>query len=196
MLQAEGYEPCCVSAPGLFEELRELSTFELLLVGVPALDSIPATVRGGLPLTVRGGLASTVRSGSVGGVLLLATQDPDLVSHLRVLAPEAQILDRRLEHPDAMRRALRRREEALAPPEAGNAVRGAFEPFDLSERQFQVVELALRGQSSHEIGERLFISERTVRNHLHAIYQTLGVTGRRQLQGHFVHALLDATPTP
>ncbi len=188
MLQAEGYEPCCVSAPGLFEELRELSTFELLLVGVPALDSIPPTVRSGLP--------PTVRTGSVGGVLLLAAQDRDLVSHLRVLAPEAQILDRRLEHPDAMRRALRRREEALAPPEAGNAVRGAFEPFDLSERQFQVVELALRGQSSHEIGERLFISERTVRNHLHAIYQTLGVTGRRQLQGHFVHALLDATPTP
>ena len=69
-------------------------------------------------------------------------------------------------------------------------VRGSFEPFGLSERQLEVLRLALVGQTPAEIGSTLFISERTVRNHLHAIYERVGVSGRRELLGRFVRVLL------
>ena len=51
---------------------------------------------------------------------------------------------------------------------------------------------ALLGDSAAEIAGRLYISELTVRNHLHAIYERVGVSGRRELQGRFLQTLLEA----
>jgi DNA-binding CsgD family transcriptional regulator len=70
-------------------------------------------------------------------------------------------------------------------------VRETFEPFGLSERQLEVLRAALVGSRPREIGSQLFISELTVRNHLHAIYEKVGVSGRRELLGRFVSALLE-----
>jgi DNA-binding CsgD family transcriptional regulator len=55
-----------------------------------------------------------------------------------------------------------------------------------------VTELALLGESRREIAGRLYVTEMTVRNHLHAIYERVGVSGRRELVGRFVRGLLEA----
>ena len=52
----------------------------------------------------------------------------------------------------------------------------------LSEREQQVAELAAGGLSSREIAERLVVSQRTVDNHLSAVYRKLGLEGRTQLR--------------
>ncbi|MDP9799682.1 DNA-binding CsgD family transcriptional regulator [Catenuloplanes nepalensis] len=51
----------------------------------------------------------------------------------------------------------------------------------LTERERQVAELASTGTPSKEIAEQLFLSARTVENHLQRVYVKLGVTGRAEL---------------
>jgi DNA-binding CsgD family transcriptional regulator len=51
----------------------------------------------------------------------------------------------------------------------------------LTRREEEVARLAARGLSNAEIGERLFVSARTVENHLAHVYDKLGVRGRRAL---------------
>lgn len=53
----------------------------------------------------------------------------------------------------------------------------------LSERELDVVEQAILGESSRSIAERLYVSVRTVDNHLAQVYRKLGVGGRAQLAG-------------
>jgi len=59
---------------------------------------------------------------------------------------------------------------------------GAFcERSGLSSRESEILGLLLRGKSNKEIERDLFISPHTVRNHIHNIYQKLGVGSRLQL---------------
>jgi DNA-binding NarL/FixJ family response regulator len=68
------------------------------------------------------------------------------------------------------------------------AARRAVEPCDtLSDRQRQVLELIAQGLPNELIAERLFISRNTVKFHVAAIYQRLGVSNRVQA----AHALRD-----
>jgi ATP/maltotriose-dependent transcriptional regulator MalT len=48
----------------------------------------------------------------------------------------------------------------------------------LTEREWQIAQLAADGAASRVIAERLFLSTRTVENHLQRVYSKLGVTGR------------------
>ena len=50
----------------------------------------------------------------------------------------------------------------------------------LTPRELEIVRLASEGLRNKEIGERLSITEGTVKIHLHNIYEKLGVTGRSQ----------------
>jgi DNA-binding NarL/FixJ family response regulator len=50
----------------------------------------------------------------------------------------------------------------------------------LSRQELQVLALVSRGMGNREIGTRLYISQKTVKNHLNHIFAKLGVTGRRQ----------------
>lgn len=52
----------------------------------------------------------------------------------------------------------------------------------LSPQQQHIVRLAARGLSNREIGERLFLSPRTVGSHLYRTFPKLGVTSRNQLR--------------
>jgi ATP/maltotriose-dependent transcriptional regulator MalT len=52
----------------------------------------------------------------------------------------------------------------------------------LSPQQQQIVRLAARGLTNREIGERLFLSPRTVGSHLYRAFPKLGVTARSQLR--------------
>ena len=51
----------------------------------------------------------------------------------------------------------------------------------LTARERDIATLAAQGESSKAIAARLFLSVRTVNNHLQSVYSKLGVTGRRQL---------------
>jgi DNA-binding NarL/FixJ family response regulator len=53
--------------------------------------------------------------------------------------------------------------------------------FRLTAREQEIVRLLLEGTGVREIGQRLFISPKTVENHVYSIYQKLGVKSRVQL---------------
>ncbi len=52
----------------------------------------------------------------------------------------------------------------------------------LTPQELQIAQLAAAGLSNREIGERLFLSHRTVGSHLYRIFPKLGITARAQLR--------------
>ena len=76
------------------------------------------------------------------------------------------------------------RRDALAAACQGAATPGLASidaPVPLSSREREIATLASQGLASREIAERLFLSVRTVDNHLQRVYSKLGLTGREQL---------------
>jgi len=57
----------------------------------------------------------------------------------------------------------------------------------LSDREKEIVGLVAQGFRNREIGEKLFISEQTVKNHLHNIFDKLGVSDRLELALYALH---------
>ena len=171
MLSAEGFATCLVDNVGLFHELRARAPFDLFLLGVGASDPSDALLE----------------LEELQPLVLLAPLGRE-AARLRMAVPHAELVDRALRDPDALR-AVVGGVPQLAPE--ADAVRGAFSSFGLSERQLEVLGGALLGQTSREIAQKLFISELTVRNHLHAIYERVGVSGRRELLGRFVQGLIE-----
>jgi ATP/maltotriose-dependent transcriptional regulator MalT len=53
-------------------------------------------------------------------------------------------------------------------------------PDALSEREVEVLRLVAAGLSNRDIGQQLFISEKTVKSHLSNIMGKLGVVNRTQ----------------
>ena len=53
--------------------------------------------------------------------------------------------------------------------------------FGLSNRELEIIQAAINGDSNKAIGEKLFISAKTVENHLYNIYQKTDVRNRVQL---------------
>ena len=50
--------------------------------------------------------------------------------------------------------------------------------MSLSKREAEVMDLIATGQSNGQIAQRLFLSEKTVKNHVNRIYAKLGVDSR------------------
>jgi DNA-binding CsgD family transcriptional regulator len=61
----------------------------------------------------------------------------------------------------------------------------------LTPRERDIAAFAAGGESSKDIAERLFLSVRTVNNHLQSVYSKLGITGRHELT-----AALEVSPSP
>ena len=51
----------------------------------------------------------------------------------------------------------------------------------LTPREIEIVRMVASGLGNREVGEKLFISEGTVKTHLHSVYEKLGLKGRVQL---------------
>ena len=66
----------------------------------------------------------------------------------------------------------------------------------LSDREKEVVQLVSQGFRNREIGEKLFISEQTVKNHLHNIFDKLGVSDRLELALYAIHHKLVDQASP
>jgi DNA-binding CsgD family transcriptional regulator len=64
---------------------------------------------------------------------------------------------------------------------------------ELTPQQRQIVRLASGGLTNRQIGDRLFLSPRTVSSHLYRSYPKLGVAGRHQLRDVVARA---STPAP
>jgi DNA-binding CsgD family transcriptional regulator len=74
---------------------------------------------------------------------------------------------------------------------------GGPEAERLTRREREVAGLAAAGASNKEIAARLYVSARTVENHLQSIYAKLGVTGRDELAEAIRRSLLaDASVDP
>jgi DNA-binding CsgD family transcriptional regulator len=177
LVRSEGGTSCAVDSAELFHALRQRLPFDLFVVGVerPAdLDELK--------------LAADLKP-----LVLLVPRAPRAApTHYGVALPGAVLLERQLSDPDALRRVLRPGSPPAEARGAAEPVRQAFAPFGLSERQLEVLERALLGDTGPQIAARLYISEVTVRNHLHAIYERVGVSGRRELQGRLLRSLLEA----
>lgn len=68
----------------------------------------------------------------------------------------------------------------------------------LSAREREIVALVAQGYKNKEMAEKMFISEQTVKNHLHNIFDKLGVSDRLELALYAIHKGLHLTgePTP
>ncbi len=174
LLRAEGLETCAVDSPELFARVRDELGFDVFVVGVREPAELAALDLGEKPRPL---------------VLLVPLHEAD-ATHYRVAVGDAALVDRGLRDPDALRRALGLAPSAERTRAPDDPVRRTFGPFGLSERQLEVLRLALLGETSEAIARALYISELTVRNHLHAIYTRVGVSGRRELLGRFVRAMV------
>lgn len=100
------------------------------------------------------------------GYVLKQIKGADLVTAIRTVASGTSLLD-----PRATARVMSRiraREHPSGPPELAK----------LSSREREVLELIGEGLTNRQIGERLFLAEKTVKNRISAILAKLGV-GRR-----------------
>jgi two-component system, NarL family, nitrate/nitrite response regulator NarL len=57
----------------------------------------------------------------------------------------------------------------------------------LSQREREIVSLVAQGFKNKEMAEKMFISEQTVKNHLHNIFDKLGVSDRLELALFAIH---------
>ena len=81
--------------------------------------------------------------------------------------------------------------------ELGAAPRQSPGPDEISPREMEVLGLIGRGLGNKEIGERLFIAERTVKAHVSHLLEKLGLRDRTQLAIYAVeHKLVDKGADP
>ena len=108
------------------------------------------------------------------GALLLAAET----------AAESSVLHRRAGRAAAAASAAQRARALLEDCEGADtpALRLLDETQPLTAREQEVASLAAEGLTSKEIAHRLFVSVRTVDNHLHRAYYKLGVTSRTELR--------------
>jgi DNA-binding NarL/FixJ family response regulator len=80
-------------------------------------------------------------------------------------------------------------EDAAPPPQqqlSGSPARER-ERSPLSQREREIVALVAQGFKNKEMAEKMFISEQTVKNHLHNIFDKLGVSDRLELALYAIH---------
>lgn len=116
-----------------------------------------------------------VRSGAC-GILTRDTSSEMLVKGIRKVCAGELWVDRRTTA-EAMRQMVDAR-AALPLPRGGANERGTSA---LSKREREIAGLVAQGFKNKDIAARLFISEQTVKNHMHNIFEKLGVSDRLEL---------------
>src|SRR3954463_9999468 len=78
--------------------------------------------------------------------------------------------------------------QAPPPPPPPSSSQGRErERSPLSQREREIVALVAQGFKNKEMAEKMFISEQTVKNHLHNIFDKLGVSDRLELALYAIH---------
>lgn len=65
--------------------------------------------------------------------------------------------------------------------------------YELSDRETEVLHLLIQGLSNNEIGDKLYLSTKTIKNYVSAIYDKTCIPTRYKLQGKVTDML--CTPT-
>lgn len=117
-------------------------------------------------------------------VMLTHTDDPATVSEALAAGAAGYLVHGALE-PDAMVDAIRlcrNGSQVVSGVSTAPAVPGrGLDVRDLlSRREAEVMDLVADGLSNGEVAARLFISEKTVKNHVNSLFAKLGVTTRSQ----------------
>ncbi|MCL6511123.1 MAG: response regulator transcription factor [Anaerolineae bacterium] len=117
----------------------------------------------------------SVRAGAMGYLLKDAPAEALIQTIRRVHDGEVFI------QPELASRALRELASGMETRRSpSRSQTDAPQPFDLSDREREVLVLLAQGLSNREIAERLFITEGTVKNHVSAILAKLQAENRTQ----------------
>lgn len=169
----------CRNVPDTVEALRNLRpdvlVLDMLMPGGSGLDVLRAIGAEALPSRVvlltavldDEQLLEAIRLGAQ-GIVLKEMAPQLLIEAIREVTRGGQWLEKGLGG-RALRRLLQRETD----------LRDARRV--LSQREFEIVRMVARGLRNRAIAEQLFISEGTVKVHLHNIYEKLGVNGRMEL---------------
>jgi len=77
---------------------------------------------------------------------------------------------------------------------AGPNGKAPRERAQLSQREREIIILIAQGYKNKEIAEKMFITEQTVKNHLHNVFDKLGVSDRLELALYAIHNSLHLRP--
>jgi two-component system nitrate/nitrite response regulator NarL len=113
-------------------------------------------------------LLAAIRSGAKGYVLKNVT-GPSLIASLDALAQGELAISRKM-----MSRALEASSASVRLPTDSN-------PKRLSRREMEILQELEKGASNLEIARHLYLSENTVKHHVHSILSKLGAESRGQL---------------
>ncbi|MDX3451702.1 response regulator transcription factor [Streptomyces sp. ME02-8801-2C] len=103
------------------------------------------------------------------GYVLKQIQGSDLVSAVRTVAAGQSLLD-----PSATTRLMARLRQDRQPEEKPDALPG------LTDREREILALIGEGLTNRQIGQRLYLAEKTVKNHISRLLAKLGVERRIQ----------------
>ncbi|MGA5710464.1 response regulator [Streptomyces cellulosae] len=103
------------------------------------------------------------------GYVLKQIQGTDLVSAVRTVAAGQSLLD-----PSATARLMTRLRKAQEPEPEPDALPG------LTDREREILALIGEGLTNRQIGQRLYLAEKTVKNHISRLLAKLGVERRIQ----------------
>jgi DNA-binding NarL/FixJ family response regulator len=190
-----------LEAEGDIEVIGEAGTAESALARIPALRpdvavldvrlpdgdgvSVCRDIRSKMPevaclmLTSFGddeALFDAIMAGA-SGYVLKQIRGIDLVGAVRSVASGASLLD-----PEAASRVMRRmRDQATkSDPLAG-----------LTQQERRILELIGEGLTNRQIGERMFLAEKTVKNYVSALFAKLGMERRTQAAAYAARVLND-----
>jgi DNA-binding NarL/FixJ family response regulator len=121
------------------------------------------------------------------GIVLKQTATDQLIKSIRKVHAGEIWLD---SHTTAavIRQFVANEDAAPPPPQplSGSPTRER-ERSPLSQREREIVALVAQGFKNKEMAEKMFISEQTVKNHLHNIFDKLGVSDRLELALYAIH---------
>lgn len=115
-------------------------------------------------------LLSAIRAGAH-GYLLKDLHPTDLYEQVRSAAAGHSPIS-----PSLLPRML----DELRNPETEDTPEDDESPHDLSPRELEILQHAAQGLTNREIGRRLYITEGTVKNHIHNSLRKLGLDNRTQ----------------
>ena len=119
---------------------------------------------------------------AVGGVAILGRRYTELRSETRRLEEKLEVSR---EDAERWRREAKEALEGL-----GEAIDRQFDRWELTPAEREVALFLLKGFSHKEIAEYRDVSDRTVRQQAHAVYEKADVSGRAELSAFFLEDLL------
>jgi DNA-binding NarL/FixJ family response regulator len=173
-----------------------------------AAETKPDVVLLDVRMPVMDGLAAAPTLAQQTKVLMLTyAQDEDIIEKAIRAGASGYLIHGRFDAPELVDAVLGtvNGTSFLSPTAASvliDAMRRGHEPVErdqrpsgLSDREFEVMDLIARGRSNSEVAGQLFLSEKTVKNHVNRIYAKLGVKNRGEAIATWLGVAGDG-PTP